>query len=322
MAQEIRFKHAGVFVLQPSFLIEQGRQNECNFTKATGLVCCFQRKKEELYNSSVDRRSITKKRKKRRQETIACLKLKRTAKQVMKQSLSILIILVLFPGRIFAQNFDLGSWNIVNLKYNHSEKWSAFGEAQLRSLKFYDNFHYYEYKGGINFSVEKNVRLTLAAGSYQTYKEGGDFVLPKNNDEFRLWPQVILIQSIGKLKIEQRYRAEFRFTSNGYRNRFRYRFGIAYPFGKERNEYKPFQVIANNELFFTDKEPYFERNRVSLAFSCKPSKATTIQIGYLHQFDYKINDETGRDFLQIGFYIELFRVKSPVISFETGLSDD
>jgi hypothetical protein len=34
---------------------------------------------------------------------------------------------------------------------------------------------------------------------------------------------------------------------------------------------------------------------------------STIQIGYLHQFDYKINDETGRDFLVIGFYYEIFR---------------
>jgi long-subunit fatty acid transport protein len=208
---------------------------------------------------------------------------------------------------ISAQNFDLGSWNILNIKYNHDDKWSFFGEAQLRSLKFYSNFHYFEYKGGINYKVLKNVRLTLGSGSYQTYKEGGDFVLPKNNDEFRLWPQVVLIQSIGRLKVEQRYRSEFRFTSNGYRNRFRYRLGFSYAFGKERQDYKPFQVSASNEIFFTNKEPYFERNRFLLAFNYNSSKSTTIQIGYLHQFDYKINDETGRDFFQIGYSIELFR---------------
>ncbi len=223
---------------------------------------------------------------------------------------------------VSAQAFDLGSWNILNVKYNLDEKLSFFGEAQLRSIKFYSNFHYYEYKGGINYKVHKNVKLTLGAGSYQTYKEGGDFVLPKNNDEFRIWPQVILFQSIGKLKIEQRYRAELRFTSNGYRNRFRYRLGISYPFGKERNEYKPFQVSASNEIFFTDKEPYFERNRMLLACNYKPSKATTIQIGYLHQFDYKINDETGRDFLQIGYFIELFRKRAPNTSIDTDIKDN
>ena len=213
----------------------------------------------------------------------------------------------LLLNTLLAQTLDLGTWNILNLKYNHNDKLSFFGESQLRSLKLYNNFHYYEYKGGINYKVHKNVKLTLGAGSYQTYKEGGNFVLPKNNDEFRIWPQVILSQSVGKLKIEQRYRSELRFTSNGYRNRFRYRLGLSYPFGKERDEYKPFQISASNEIFFTDKEPYFERNRMLLAFNFKPSKATIIQIGYLHQFDYKINDETGRDFFQIGYFIEFFR---------------
>jgi hypothetical protein len=28
--------------------------------------------------------------------------------------------------------------------------------------------------------------------------------------------------------------------------------------------------------------------------------------GHLKQFDYKINDETGRDFLVVGLYFELF----------------
>jgi Protein of unknown function (DUF2490) len=233
-----------------------------------------------------------------------------------------LVVLFFSVNMVSAQTFDLGSWNILNVKYTYDQKWSFFGEAQLRSLKFYSNFHYHEYKGGVNFKTNKNVQLTLGAGSYQTYKEGGNFVLPKNNDEFRLWPQIILFQSIGKLKIEQRYRTEFRFTSNGYRNRFRYRFGISYPFGKERNDYKPFQVNVSNEIFFTDKVPYFERNRILFAFNYKPSKATTIQIGYLHQFDYKINDETGRDFFQIGYFIDLSRKIAPIKSIDTDLKDN
>ncbi len=212
-----------------------------------------------------------------------------------------------FNFSLQAQKNDLGSWNILNLKYNVNDKWNVFAETQLRSLKFYNHYHYYEYKGGFNFKADKNLILTLGAGSYQTYKEGGNFVLPKNNDEFRIWPQVLLNQNIGKFKIEQRYRAEFRFTSNGYRNRFRYRLGAAYPFGKNKKDFKPFQISASNELFFTDKEPYFERNRILLGFNYKPTKSLTFQIGYLHQFDYKINDETGRDFLQIGVFIEFFK---------------
>jgi len=232
------------------------------------------------------------------------------------------ILFSFIPFMSSAQSFDLGSWNILNLKYNYNEKWSVFGEAQLRSLKFYDHFHYYEYKGGVNYKAHKNLTLAIGTGSYQTYKEGGNFVLPKNNDEFRIWPQVLVFQSIGKLKIEQRYRAEFRFTSKGYRNRFRYRVGLSYPFGKEVNGYKPFQINASNELFFTDKEPYFERNRLLFTFNYKPTKTTTLQIGYLHQFDYKINDETGRDFLQLGYFIEIFRKQSTKNTIDTDLKDN
>jgi hypothetical protein len=223
----------------------------------------------------------------------------------MKQILSSIFILLLFTKITSAQTIELGTWNVLNFKYEHSKKISFFAETQLRSLKFYSNFHYYEYKGGINYKVNKDVKLSLGTGSYQTYKEGGNFVLPKNNDEFRLWPQLILLQSIGPLKIEQRYRAEFRFAKNGYRNRFRYRLGVSYPFGKEKNGDKPYQISISDEIFFTDKEPFFERNRLLFAFNYKHSQTTTFQIGYLHQFDYKINDETGRDFLVIGCYYDI-----------------
>jgi hypothetical protein len=240
----------------------------------------------------------------------------------MRQILSSIIILVLSANHTGAQSFDLGSWNILNVKYNMNDKWSLFGEAQLRSLKFYSNFHYYEIKGGVNYKFHKNAAVSLGAGSYQTYKEGGNFVLPKNNAEFRIWPQMTLFQSLGKVNIEQRYRAELRFTSNGYQNRFRYRLGLAYPFGKEKNNYTPYQITTSNELFFTNKEPYFERNRILIAFNYKPSKSTILQTGYLHQFDYRINDETGRDFLLIGLFVELFHKQSTNKKYDMDLKDN
>jgi Protein of unknown function (DUF2490) len=215
------------------------------------------------------------------------------------------ISLFVITNFCLAQDADLGSWNIINVKYTVNKKWSLFAEAQLRSLKFYDHFHYHEFKGGFNYQAHPNLSLTLAAGEYDTYKEGGNFITPQNNDEFRIWPQIILSQAIGSIKIEQRYRAEFRFTSNGYRNRFRYRLGISKPFGHDKSGYKPFQINANSELFFTTKEPYFERNRSLLSVSYKMTKKVSFQLGYLYQFDYKINDETGRSFLITGVYFEL-----------------
>jgi hypothetical protein len=217
----------------------------------------------------------------------------------------LLLVATLISLNIFAQQGTTGSWNVLHVKYKTSKNFYTFFEAQLRSLKFYDHFHYYEYKAGFTYRMHSNLSATLGAGSYQTFAEGGDFVRPKNNDEFRIWPQIQLTQNIGRVKIEQRYRAELRFTSNGYRNRFRYRLGLSYPFGKPVNDIRPYVLQASNELFFTDMEPYFERNRMLVALSRKLSATISIQIGYLHQFDYKINDETGRDFVQTGLFFDL-----------------
>jgi Protein of unknown function (DUF2490) len=231
-------------------------------------------------------------------------------------------VLLLTCEKASSQYLDLGSWNIVNVRYTLTEKWSVFSEAQLRSLKFYNHFHYYEYKAGVNYKVHPNLKLTLGAGSYQTYKDGGSFVKPKNNDEFRIWPQVTLNHSLWKVKIEQRYRAEMRFTSNGYRNRFRYRLGLSYPFGSDKKGYKPFQINGSNELFFTDKEPYFERNRILFSLNFKTSRIASLQLGYLHQFDYRINDETGRDFLVLGFFLEFSRKQKKKLQDEIEIRDN
>lgn len=220
----------------------------------------------------------------------------------------VIVTLFLFANlQAIGQRASLGSWNILNLRFTMNKKWSVFAEGQLRSLHFYDQFHYYEYKGGLEYKAMTGLRLAMAAGSYQTYKEGGNFVLPKNNDEIRIWPQVTLNQNLGKVVLEQRYRMEMRFTSNGYRNRFRYRLGMQVPLAPKKENYIPWQFLATNEIFFTDREPYFERNRMQVGFTYKPAAKQTLLLGFVHQFDYKINDETGRDFLQIGYYLEFGR---------------
>lgn len=216
----------------------------------------------------------------------------------------VLFICFMIFGNEAVKSNDLGSWSLINIRYNFDNKLSLFSEAQLRSLKYYDHFHYYEYKGGFEYKLKNNFKIALAAGSYQTYAEGGDFILPKRNDEFRLWPQFTLSENIGKFKVEHRYRVELRFTSAGYRNRFRQRLGVSYPLTE--------RILMNvsNELFFTDNEPYFERNRFIIASNFKINKQNTIQVGYINQFDYKINDETGKAFFQIGWYFEIFGNKS------------
>ena len=57
----------------------------------------------------------------------------------------------------------------------------------------------------------------------------------------------------------------------------------------------------NNQL----NEPYFERNRFFISANYKISPFFSTQLGYMRQFDYKINDETGRAFFLVGAYFDI-----------------
>ena len=100
---------------------------------------------------------------------------------------------------------------------------------------------------------------------------------------------------IDRIIFDNRFRFEQRFTSNGYRNRYRLRLGATVPLNKPKIIEKTLSFMAWNEIFFTNREPYFERNRlfVGLAYEFEDF---SVQSGYIRQFDYRINDETGRSF--------------------------
>jgi len=214
------------------------------------------------------------------------------------------ILISLFSLKAISQN-DLGSWNSISFNIKANSKWNAFFETQLRSLSFYNQFNYYEYKGGGTYKINPNFSLVAGIGSYNTYSEGGNFALPAQNRETRTWFQINMRNPLEFITFEHRYRAEQRFTSNGYKNRFRYRIGALIPINNKKIVPKTFYIATWNEIFFTNNEPFFERNRLFVGCGYEFSKEITIQTGYIHQFDYKINDETGRSFLNLAFIYNL-----------------
>lgn len=230
----------------------------------------------------------------------------------MKQLFFALFLLTAY-GVLPAQSVQsgLGTWNVVNVQYQANERWSLFGEAQLRSLRLYDHFHYYEYKAGFTYRIDKYFSFTAGIGDYDTYREGGDFVTPRLNNETRTWLQVNMRQYLDRLKFEHRYRAEQRWSSNGFRHRFRYRLQMLVPLNQK--VIKPGTVYAGiwNELFFTNRAPYFERNRFFIGGGYALKPWLNLEAGWIHQFDFRLDDEIGRDFLQITMQFRLTRTESP-----------
>lgn len=207
-----------------------------------------------------------------------------------------LLLFILFSTLCYSQN-ELGTWSTTNINLKINDKWQVFAESQLRSLKFYDNFHYYEIKTGITYKIKPNFYVNSGFGNYNTYSENGNFAAPIKQKEIRTWIQLVFKNPFNFMSVEHRYRAEQRYTNLGYRNRFRYRLSAKLPILKSKE--KEYFLLGWNELFFTNNEPFFERNRLFLGGGFDINKNLAIQTGYIYQFDYKINDETGRDFLNI-----------------------
>jgi hypothetical protein len=215
--------------------------------------------------------------------------------------------ILLFSFLAFANSLvaQLGSWNILTLRMDLSERWTLSGEGQIRSLKFYDDFHYFEYKAGANYNISETFSAGVLVGHYRTYSQGGTFLEPIQSNELRTCAQIIMKQSVHRLKFEHRYRIEQRFTSNGYRNRFRYRIGLTIPLSDKIKESKIWSLTVWNEIFMTNTAPYFERDRFFAGVGFKINNNLAIQTGYVRQFDYNLTDEIGRDFFQIGFLFEI-----------------
>ena len=224
-----------------------------------------------------------------------------------KELIGLALSLFCFLNALQAQSFQnqLGSWNIINVKLIFNDKWSLFLEPQLRSLSLYKEFHYYEIKGGVTYNLNSNFALTTGVGSYNTYTEGGNFKIPIMQKEVRTFVQLVMKQRLKLIKFEHRYRAEQRFTNNGYRNRFRYRLQAIVPINNKTFVPKTFYATVWNEIFFTNLPAYFERNRFFIGGGYEVDENLSFQSGYVHQFDYKINDETGRDFFQISVLLIL-----------------
>ena len=58
----------------------------------------------------------------------------------MKKIITLLLFFI--TAETISQN-ELGSWNIININMKINQKINVFTESQLRSLAFYNDFHYF-----------------------------------------------------------------------------------------------------------------------------------------------------------------------------------
>lgn len=210
-----------------------------------------------------------------------------------------------------AQNNFLGTWSVLNTEYALNKKTSVWAEGQTRSQKFYNDFFYHEMKTGISIRPNKSIGILLGIGQYATYSNGGNFKTPVVSHEFRLWEQLTLVNNIGIVKIEHRYRIEQRWRNDEYRNRFRYRFNPIIPINKKSIENKALFATLYDEIFITNQAFYFERNRFFAGMGYQLNKRLTLQAGWLRQSDYTALSSSSKDFLQTTLLIKFNNQNNP-----------
>jgi len=224
------------------------------------------------------------------------------------------VIVSLFYLNAFAQKSHFGSWTIVNTQLSFANKWAIFGELQLRSQSFFNNYFYYEAKGGIEYTLSKKFKFALGVGNFGTYTNGGNFEKPKTIDELRIWEQAVMSHQFKALKLEQRLRVEQRIYSGAdYRNRFRYRLALTVPLNYKNGKSGNLYFTCFEEIFFTDKAPHFSRSRFLFGPGYTFNKYVTLQPAYVYQYDISKNSKQGKHFLQVSLLLKI-NPGNPLIS--------
>jgi len=213
----------------------------------------------------------------------------------------LIVIVLLVSTRLLGQ--QIGSWNVLDIKKNTGQVISYQLELQLRSLKFYHNFHYNEINFTTNYKYNDNLVLSVLLGKHNTFTDGGDFLQPIVTDEFRQSLQASTVQKFGFLSLDNRYRIEQRYFIN--RNSLAYR--MRYRFGLQASITKSIKAQFSNEFFLSlgGGNSTFEKNRFLIGLKNTLNSRYEIQLNFLNQVDNRVGDESGSNFIQLVHIINI-----------------
>jgi len=217
------------------------------------------------------------------------------------------IIIFLLSFSANAQQEHVSSFNALTVTYKFHPKFFLYAEGQLRGIEDFSYPDYYEIKGGIGYNLTKNHKPFIGIGRYGNYK---NHVMDK--EEFRVWLQDVIDVKAGKVKFENRVRAEKSWfyepvkDVHSDRIRLRYRLNVSVPLNSE--SVKPGTVFANayDEVFFvTTEKPSFARNRVFGGFGYQIDENFGIATGYLWQREFAQSGNKNLHFLYLALNITI-----------------
>ncbi len=209
----------------------------------------------------------------------------------MKKLVStLLLLIVLHPNEAQELGEDqLGAWYMYSGTHRVTEKLSVDTAIQLWDYEPTNNFNLFLVLTGVEYSLTPNLITSIGYG-YATIDQSFENIFLENRiKEHRLYEQVGVNNTIGKLRVNQRYRIEHRFlngTNTTYlRHRNRYRLQLTLPLTDT------FFVNFYDELFWHFEEKPFNQNRLYAALGICMTANSKLQLGYLkHHFSSKSYD--------------------------------
>lgn len=200
---------------------------------------------------------------------------------------------------------NVNAWLTVSGDVRLSERWYLDYDPSLRRSGPADEMQQLLLRFGARYQPTAAVRLTWGYAFAETWPYGK---LPTTYrfPEHRMWEQLQLNQSIGRVALNHRYRLEQRWlgrvaledgderVQNWVRtNRFRYRVQGTLPLEGKTLDNGEFYLTANDEVFLNwganVQYNVFDQNRIVLAVGRRVSERLRVEVGYLEQLIEKAN---------------------------------
>lgn len=212
----------------------------------------------------------------------------------------------------------VSSFNALTLTYKFHPKFFAYAELQSRGIQEYFYPDYYEVKGGLGYYLSKNHKPFVGLGRYATYTDRSI-----SKEEFRVWLQDVIDFKIGRVKFENRLRAEKSWfhdpinDADSERWRYRYRLNVTVPLNAK--SIKPKTVFANvyDEMFVVSpNKPSFARNRVYGGMGYQIDDNFGILGGYLWQREFGAKKNENFHFVYLAVNINIDGTDHPVRTYQ------
>ncbi len=212
----------------------------------------------------------------------------------------VVIIALIVPLSMQCQESNFGNWllYIGNKKLN--SKWNIHNEIQYRNYNAIGDLEQLLLRTGVGYNLtENNNNLLLGYG----YILSENYVDESNNkvtiNEHRIFQQFTAKQTVGKLKLNHRYRFEQRFVEDDFKLRFRYFLSLQIPLSNKKSVDNTYYLSAYNEIFLNTKTSIFDRNRLYGGLGYHVTKNMRFEVGYMNQFF----ETSSRDQLNIVSFI-------------------